>query len=164
MAKDKIPFEAFSQAMGTEHEEFVNSLHEYMLGNNCAFEIKEAKSGYVLSYTYKPDKRTVANYVFRKKGPLIRIYADNVSGYMDILEAWPKVMKDAVKKAGPCKRLLNPNDCNPQCLTGFDFLMDGVRYQTCRNGGFMFFLDEETKPFLREMMECELQARIACGN
>lgn len=159
MAKEKIPFEAFVASVGAEHEEFVNSLHEFMIGNNCTCEIKEAASGYVVSYVYKPEKRTVANYVFRKKGPLLRVYADNVIKYMHILESWPASMKATVNKAGPCKRMLNPDDCNSRCVMGFDFIMDGVRQQKCRYGGFMFFLSDETKPHLREMMEQEMLAR-----
>ena len=66
---------------------------------------------------------------------------------------------DFIKKAGPCKRLLNPDDCNSRCLMGFDFILDGERQQKCRNSGFMFFLDDETKPYVNDMVLREMQLR-----
>ena len=159
MSKTTIPFETFVEAAGLEHTDFINSLHENLVNANCKAEIKEAASGYVVSYIHIPSKRTVINYVFRKKGIMIRIYADNVSHYMEILETWPNSMKDFIKKAGPCKRLLNPDDCNSRCLMGFDFILDGERQQKCRNSGFMFFLDDETKPYVNDMVLREMQLR-----
>ena len=159
MPKQTIPFDDFLAAAGAAHTEFIEQLHDYLQKNDCVAEIKEAANGYVVSYVHKPTKRTVTNYVFRKKGPMLRVYADHIFSYMEILEHWPKAMKDTVRKAGICKRLLDPTACNLRCLNGFDFLLDGERQQKCRYGGFLFFLEEETKPALREMIERELQAR-----
>ncbi|MCL2055189.1 MAG: hypothetical protein FWG90_12275 [Oscillospiraceae bacterium] len=159
MSKAIIPFEAFVETAGEKHTDFINSLHENLVNANCKAEIKEAASGYVVSYIHIPSKRTVINYVFRKKGLMIRIYADNVPNYMEILETFPNTMKDLIKKSGPCKRLLNPDDCNSRCLMGFDFILDGERQQKCRNGAFMFFLDDETKPYVNVLVLREIQLR-----
>jgi hypothetical protein len=160
MPKEIIPFSDFLAAAGAEHTEYLNSLHEYLLNNGFKVEIKTAASGYVVSYIHTPTKRTALNYIFRKKRPVMRLYADNIIGYMEILSAWPDSMKEAVKKAGPCKRLINPDACNSRCPMGYDFILDGERQQKCRYGGFMFFLDGETKPYLKEMVECEVKARV----
>jgi len=159
MSKAIIPFETFVESAGVEHTDFINSLHENLANANCKAEIKEAASGYVVSYIHIPTKRTVINYVFRKKGLMLRIYADNVARYMEILETFPNTMKDLIKKSGPCKRLLNPNDCNSRCLMGFDFILDGERQQKCRNGAFMFPLNDETKPYVNDMVLREIQLR-----
>ncbi len=161
MVKQSIPFTSFLEAAGTEHIEFINQSNQLMLDNNCKVEIKEAKSGYLVSYVHTPTARTVANYVFRKKGLMIRIYADHVPEYMSLLDNWPESMKNTIRKATPCKRLLDPNACNPRCVMGFDFILDGNREQKCRNSSFMFFLDPETKPHLKDMLEREMQARKA---
>lgn len=158
MAKEVIPFESFVEAVGEEHADFVNDMNDYLTENGCVVEIKEAKNGYVVSYKHKPTKRTLMNYVFRKPGPMMRIYGDNVQSYMEQLDKWPDSMKAAVKKAGNCRRLLNPEDCNSRCPMGFDFILDGERQQKCRYGGFMFFLSDETKPHLGEMLKCEISA------
>lgn len=159
MSKSSIPFSAFVEAAGPSHSEFINRLHQYLLSHQCSVEIKEAKSGYVVSYLHPSDKRVLANYVFRKKGPMLRIYASHIASYMECLEEWPTAMKAAVKKAPSCKRLIDPEACNPRCSMGFDFLMDGERFQTCRYSGFTFFLEKETNPYLQDMMEREVMAR-----
>ena len=159
MPKAVIPFSSFVEAAGLDHIDFVTILQDYMIENDCKTEIKEAANGYVVSYVHKPSKRTVFNYVFRREGLLIRIYADNVPSYMEILESWPDSMKDTIKKAGVCKRLVDPEACNARCLGGFDFMVDGERQQKCRYGSFMHLLDEEAKPYLKEMVEREVQAR-----
>lgn len=161
MPKQVIPFSDFVTAAGPEHEEFINSTHNFLLENNCTVNIKEAKNGYVVSYIHTPAKKTLANYVFRKKGPMMRIYADNVPGYMEILDKWPDDMKSTIKKAGPCKRMLDPAACNSRCQMGFDFILDGERQQKCRNGGFMFFLEDTTKPHLSEMLQKKILVREA---
>ena len=159
MPKTTIPFSAFTEAAGSEHADFIHALHDYMTEHDCTTEIKEAASGYVVSYTHKPSKRTVANYVFRKDGLVIRIYADHVAAYVKLLENLPDCMKDTMKKSGTCKRFVNPEACNARCLKGFDYILDGERRQPCRYAGFMFLLDDETKPYVREIMEGEMQAR-----
>ncbi len=159
MAKAIIPFSAFVQAAGEEHEEFINQLHEYMMENDYTVEIKDAKSGYVVSYIYKPTKRTVANYVFRKKGPLIRIYADNLSSYLGLLQELPEDMKAALAKAPLCKRMIDPTACNSHCAQGFDFILDGQSHQKCRYNAFLYYIDQNTKPHLMEIMKQEVQAR-----
>jgi len=160
MPKVIIPFSDFLAMAGAEHEEFIKELDAYLQQSGCVVEIKEAASGYVVSYIHKPSKRTVANYVFRKKGPMLRVYADNVLSYMDIFVRWPKSMTDTLKKSGICKRLVDPNACNARCLKGFDFILDGERRQPCRYGpNFTFLLDEESKPHLLEIMRREMEAR-----
>lgn len=159
MPKEKIPFSAFVEAAGPQHTGFIDAVHSLLLENGCTVDIKDAKSGYVVSYVYKPENRTLLNYVFRKKGPMARIYADNIPAYMEVLDQWPDSMKKAILKAGPCRRMLNPEACNPHCKMGFDFIMDGERQQKCRYNCFLFFLDDETKPYLKEMIEQELKSR-----
>jgi len=161
MPKQVIPFSDFLVAAGASHEAFINQLHIYLQKNDCVWKIREAANGYVVSYIHKPSKRTVANYVFRKKIPMLRIYADNVSSYADIVAQLPAAMKDAIKKGGDCSRLSDPNACNSRCLKGFDFILDGERQQKCRcHMNFTFFMDDESEPHLLEIMEREMRARV----
>ena len=160
MPKQVIPFSDFLIEAGAEHEAFINQLHAYLQENNCVWKIKEATNGYVVSYIHKPTKRTVANYVFRKKMPMLRVYADNILSYEDSVVQWPDTMKDTIRNGGNCSRLVDPEACNSRCLKGFDFILDGERQQKCRcHMSFTFFLDDETKPYLLNIMGCEMQAR-----
>jgi len=45
-----------------------------------------------------------ANYVFRKKTPMLRIYADNVLTYAYIVARLPDTMKDTVNYPAPRDR------------------------------------------------------------
>jgi len=161
MPKQTIPFSDFLSAAGALHEPFINQLHNYLQENDCTWKIKEAANGHVVSYVHTPTKRTIANYVFRKKMPMLRVYADNIHAYEDYVAQWPDTMKDAIIKGGDCRRLVDPTACNSRCLMGFDFMLDGVRQQKCRcHMSFTFFLDDETKPYLLGVMEREMQARM----
>lgn len=158
MANKKISFDEFLSSVDETNTAFVAELHEECIKAGCTVEIKEAKSGYVVSYLFK--KKTVANYVFRKKGLLIRIYANNLPQYMAFLDTLPEGMVKSIQAAPVCKRLLAPDACNPKCAMGYDFLLGGQRFQKCRNGAFLFLLCEENNPFIKAFLQRELEA---CG-
>ena len=160
MPKQDIPFGDFLVAAGLEHNEFISQLHGYLQDNDCVWTIRLAANGHVVAYVHKPTKRTVANFLFRKKLPMLRIYVDNIRHYENKVDKWPDAMKDAIRKGGNCSRLSNPNACNSRCLQGFDFMLDGERQQKCRcHMAFTFLLDDETKPHLLDAMVREMEAR-----
>ena len=82
----------------------------------------------MISYFLNKPKRTLANFVTRKTGMKIRIYPEHLNNYQDFLNTLPEKMKKDIRKASVCKRLLNPDDCNPKCVTGYSFELDGEQY------------------------------------
>ena len=120
MSKQPISFDDFLLAAGIEHSDFINKLHSYLHEKNCTWKIREAANGYVISYVHKPTKRTVANFLFRKKRPMLRVYADNTPSYADFMTQLPSSMKRAIREGGNCSRLVDPSACNSRCLKGFD--------------------------------------------
>ncbi len=52
---------------------------------------------------------------------LVRIYGVHVNDYEDILETLPDEMVHAILKAPICKRMADPDACNPKCSMGYDF-------------------------------------------
>ena len=156
MGSVKLGFEDFIATVSTDVVDFITEMHQIFLTAGAKIEIKEAKSGYVVSYLLH--KKTIANYVFRKKGLLVRIYANHIREYMDFLETLPQGMVREIKASGDCKRLLNPADCNPRCAMGYDFLLNGERMQKCRNGAFFFLICEEYMPFIKGFLQQELGA------
>ncbi len=153
---EKYAFEDFIASVEAADREFVCKLHEKLMELGCKTEVKLARSGYVVSYSFQ--KKTVANYVFRKKGLIARIYANYLAGYMDILDTLPDEMTETIRKAPVCKRLIDPDDCNQRCSMGYDFIMKGERFLRCRNGAFMFLLTEESKPFVEDILLHEVRA------
>lgn len=158
-SKETIPFEDFIAIVAPDTVPFVLELDRLMREAGCTVGIESAKSGYVVSYKHPGTGKVLANFVFRKKGLLIRIYADHIMKYMDLLETLPPAMKAKVAKAPLCRRLVNPELCNPHCPKGYEFLLEGEGHQKCRYNCFLFFLEEEANPSIRAMVEKELACR-----
>ena len=159
MAKTPIAFEAFFETVPPQDMPAVMHLHENLLKQGCTCEIKEAKSGYVASYAY--GKRVLLNYVFRKKGLVMRIYADCVQQYADMLAGLPDAMKKAVTKAPNCRRMEDLSKCNQHCPMGYAFELDGEHLQKCRYNCFLLLMDEQSTPYLQDIVQRELDCRKA---
>ena len=151
-------YRLFIESVDDKNKDFVDQLNAYIIEHGFKCDIKTAKNGYVVSYVSKKTKKTLANFVFRKSGIKIRIYANNVQKYENFLNTIPENMKKDIKKSLDCKRLLDPTDCNPRCSMGYIYLMDGVEYKKCRYGAFMPTLTEENNPFIIQFIKNE----IAC--
>ncbi len=152
-------YEDFLQAVSTENMEFVRKLHDLFLQNGCKIEVKEAKQGYMVSYSYMKDKKKIAlmNYVFRKSGMLVRIYARHIHMYQNILDTLPEKMKKDVIKAGDCKRLNGISECSPTCTAGYDFNMDGINYKKCKNSAFFWLVQDGSMEYIQSIVEHELE-------
>lgn len=140
-----------------ENQEFVQELHNKLMELGCKIDIKTARSGYVVSYGF--EKKTVLNYVFRKKGMLARIYGAHVNQYTEILHALPDEMVQSVLAAPPCKRLRDPDSCNPKCSMGYDFWLRDEHCQKCRSSAFMFLVCTQNNPFIQKLLLSEVKAR-----
>lgn len=153
-----ITYEDFLKEVDKDNLAFVNDLHKLFLDAGCKLEIKQAKSGYVVSYYNMEDKkkRTYMNYVFRKSGMMVRIYAKYIDRYQALLDALPDDIKKNVIKAGDCKRLTGISECSPTCTAGYDFMMDGVNYKKCKNSSFLWKVDAKSQSHIRKMIENEL--------
>jgi len=137
---------------------FVLQTHSYLLENGCVMKMSIAKNGYLVSYS-DINKRVIANFVFRKRGLVIRIYGDNVNLYNDFLETLPDEMKKAIDKAPVCKRLIDITKCNSRCRMGYEFTLNGAIHKKCQYNCFMFAVDFESIPFISDFLKNELTAR-----
>lgn len=156
MASATIGFDEFIATVDGKDVDFISEMHKMLTDAGCKIEIKYAKSGYVVSYLL--NKKTIANYVFRKKGILIRIYANHIGGYFDLLEALPESAAKGILAAPDCKRLINPSACNAKCAMGYEFLLRGERLQKCRYNAFLLLICDENNPYIKEFLQRELEA------
>lgn len=147
-------YEEFLEITGTSRN-FVENINDFLLDHNCKREIKTAKSGFTVSYLFPNAKKTLATFVCRKTGIKIRIFPQRLNEYMDFLDTLPAGMKKEIAKASVCKRLINPEDCNPKCVMGYDFIMDKEHYQKCRYMAFMPTITEESTPYIIKLLEKE---------
>ncbi|WP_455683943.1 hypothetical protein [Thomasclavelia sp.] len=153
-------FKLFLECIDEDNREFVQELNDYLINNNCKYDIKPAKNGYLVSYVLKDSKRTLATFVIRKSGVKLRIYPENINKYQDFLNTLPSKMKKDIKKASICKRLINPDDCNPKCVKGYNFILDDETYQKCRYMAFMPTLNNENNLYIKQFLEQELTCRV----
>lgn len=155
---EKFTFQDFLTSVEGENQEFVKELHNELTELGCKIDIKSAKSGFVVSYSL--NKKTISNYVFRKKGLMVRIYAGHIVRYLEILDTLPDSMVHAVQEAPVCKRLIDPAACNQRCPMGYDFILRGERLQKCRNNAFLFLLSEESRPYIKALLLNEANAAV----
>lgn len=151
-------FNLFLETVDENFRSFVNQINEYLTGNNCKCNIKLQKSGYVVSYVLNGEKRTLATFVSRKTGMKLRIYPEHIGEYQSFLDTLPEKVKKEIRKASVCKRLINPDDCNPKCVMGYTFVLDGEQYQKCRYAAFQPTLSEENNPYIKQFLEKDLRA------
>lgn len=152
-------FNDFLETVDARFQDFVTQINDYLTAHGCGCDMKLAKSGYVVSYVLEDTKRTLATFVTRKTGVKLRIYPEHIQEYQGFLDSLPEKMKKDIKKSSVCKRLLNPDDCNPKCVMGYTFELDGEQYQKCRYMAFMPTLTEENNPHIQQFLEQELMRR-----
>ncbi len=157
MAKEKASFKEFLSTVAQEHQVFVEELNNKLIEQGCELVIKEAKSGYAASYQLK--KKTVMNWVFRKSGPLARIYGDNASKYEDIIASLPADMQNKMTTSRDCKRLIDHNACSATCVKGFVYALNGDTHKKCRNDGMFFLLTNETAEHIAGLVCAEVAMR-----
>jgi len=159
MAKEELTFDLFLSDIPMDSAPAVTQIHKALTDNGCQVKLQAAKSGHVVSYTDPKTKKTVANFVARKKGPMLRLYGDNFQQYFDVIEALPDSMKGVIEKASSCKRLLDPTKCNSRCTMGFEFTLNGTLHKKCRYNCFMFLVDGDSKDYIEKLVTREMQCR-----
>ena len=154
-------FDDFLSGVCEAHKKFVVSTNESLLGDSYKVKIESKASGMFISYSHPKTKRSVVNFLFRKTSLLVRLYADNFDKYIDFLNSLPEKMEKEIAKASVCKRLINPDECNPKCLKGYDFFIREKHYQKCRYNCFEFEVTGESIPILANFIESERKERKA---
>lgn len=129
--------------------DFINEVNTYLMEAGCKCDIKEAKSGYAVSY--KLNKKALVNFVHRKTGMKIRIYTKNIAKYQTFLNTLPEKMKADIKKSSDCK------SCNSKCEEGYNFILDGGQYKKCKYTAFFLPLSEENNPYIMELIKNEIK-------
>lgn len=161
MEKKTPTYDDFLLDVSPLQRPMVDAVDAFLRAHGCVVRVTPAKSGYVVSYDRVADGKVIANYVFRKKGLIIRIYGNHVEQYPEVLGEMPDAMQKAVAKAPICRRLHDPTKCNARCPMGNVFMLAGEEHKKCRYSNFMFLLDEESTPAVLGFLERELDARSA---
>ena len=148
-------FMLFLNDIPAESQGFVLELDKYLTSKGSKRTIKSAKRGFVASYMSPVSGKALLNYVFRKTGVKMRIYAQSIGTYAYILSDFPENMKNDIRKAGDCKKLCGLK-CSPTCPGGYSFFMDGEEYKKCKNMAFFHSLTEENYDAIEMLIRSEL--------
>lgn len=160
MEKAKATYEDFLRDVSPAQRPDVDQIHALLRGAGCDTRVEPAKSGYVVSFV-TPEGKTLANFIFRKKGVVIRVYGDHVGAYESLLSEMPADMQKGIAGASICRRLHDPSKCNARCPMGNIFTLAGETHKKCRYNNFLFLLGPETTPHVEEMLRREWSAREA---
>ena len=156
---ETISFEDFLGDVPVQYKAFVSAAHGLLAADGYRIKIESKASGLFVSYAHPKTKRSILNFFFRKKGFFARMYADNLGRYTEFLSNLPENMEKEIAKASVCKRMLNPQDCNPKCIMGYDFHIRETHYQKCRYNCFQFAVNEESAGVLSAFIQNEIEGR-----
>ena len=153
-----ITFDEFLKTVEKDNQAFIQDMHVMFLKYGCKLEIKQAKLGYITTYVYTINKKRVAlmNYVFRKSGMKVRIYARHIGLYQSLLDSLAEDMKKSVMEADDCKRLTGVSECSPTCIAGYAFMMDGISYKKCKHHAFFWEVEPSNQAIIEKMLAYEL--------
>lgn len=82
-----MTFTEYIELLPQDIHETVQNIHTELTAMGFAEEIREAKSGPVLSYL--KDRKVLLNYVYRKSGIKLRLYAAGIAEYEERLAGLP---------------------------------------------------------------------------
>ncbi|MCR5230920.1 MAG: hypothetical protein K6D03_12420 [Solobacterium sp.] len=151
-----MKFTEYQDLLPLEIRETVQIIHAELSAMGFTEEIKEAKSGPVLSYM--KDKKVLLNYVYRKSGIKVRLYAAGTAACEDCLAVLPDSMKAELKKAADCKKL-NGQPCTPACPGGYTYTLDGELLKKCRSMAFLMTLNQKTAEYIHSLILHEAEER-----
>jgi hypothetical protein len=112
-----------------------------------------------ITYTHAKTKRGLVSFTVSGNVLNVHIYADRVSRYINDLLPLPDVMLKSMKKGRKCDNLVNPGSCYPECIKGYDLVIDGERYQKCRYMNFKFVVNDDTRAHIEKMILKEMSFR-----
>lgn len=138
-----LQFNDFLNDLTTEELPLAADINDLYISNGCKRDIKESASGHTVSYISGVTKKTLASFVCRKSGLKIRLTPQKPFDCVELLHNLPENMRKDMIRGNDCKRLSDKNVCNPRCLMGYTFTLDGEIYKKCRSMAFLFSVTEE---------------------
>lgn len=156
MAKEVLKFEDFISNSDPLHSTFFEQVNGMMVEKGYKIIVESKKTGYGLTYKDAKSKKSIMNFVKRKKGVYMRIYGKNTKAYMQLFDTLPESMKAEIKKGNDCKRFIDDDACSSRCVKGTEIMMDGILYGKCRYDALFFFLEPEKYEPLKEILSNEI--------
>ena len=162
MPKAKYQLEDFLAIVDDDYNDFVITVHEMLLQERYKLKVQLTKSyGLHIAYSQpqiKTVKGIIVYFLVRDGKLMIRINADNLDSYSDLLGRLPSSIICQIDRANDCMKKLDSQRCWHGCI-GYDFNISGKRYLKCIVNCFLLDVDAESFPFLIEMLGSEVKER-----
>jgi hypothetical protein len=160
MVKVKYTYEDFISNIGEEHLDFYHDVRTLLTERGFKSKVELKKTGYALTYIQSSNKKTLINFVNRKKGMFMRLYSNHTDAYMDKIMTLPENMIKELKKGQVCKRMIDPDACNSKCKMGVNLLIDGQVHAKCRYSALFFHIEADKYKELLDLIESETNERL----
>jgi len=132
MGSSKITeFTEFLSEVPEEYRDFVSKTDNFLTAGGYKQKIEKKTSGASASYIHPGTKRLFLQFYFRNKALYMDLYTVVFNDYVDFLDRLPQCIAEEINKFSNCRKMINPDDCNPLCGMGYDFEIKGTRYQKC---------------------------------
>ena len=142
-------FDDFLKTVEPQHKAFAESMHKELIANGYKAAIESKATGFFIGYKHPKTKRSLMNFLFRKKGLLVRIYPASKTPI--IPNAVTEGMIKEIDKAITCKM------CSEKCIKGYKFAINDQAYDKCHYGAFLFVVSEESKPVIAKWVKTEIE-------
>ncbi len=159
MTKEKSTYNDFILNTDVLHVDFYNELNELLTQNGYIEKVELKKFGYGLSYSHKSTKKSLINFVPRKKGTYIRIYGNHTDNYREKLTTLPDSMIKELGKGHECKRMSDPDACNSRCSMGVNILIERELHAKCRFAALFFLIATEKYEAIKDILTSEINER-----
>lgn len=142
-------FDDFLKTVEPQHKGFAENTHKELIANGYKAIIESKATGFFIGYKHPKTKRSLLNFLFRKKGLLVRIYP--ASRTPIISNEITEEMIQEIDKNPNCKK------CSEKCPKGYKFTIGGQAYDKCWYGAFLFTITEKSKPIIEKWVKTEIK-------
>lgn len=151
-------------SLSAENEAFVKAIDGKLsvLGYQCKAETID--KGTRVTYTGIKPRRAILNYVVQDDRVLLHLYTDSIASYADSVGTLPEPVRKFLMKGPKCKWLEDPAACNPKCLHGYQYELQGETLRKCRYMCYKFEIGDDNREAARLLIEWESEARSSLVN
>lgn len=147
--------------LSMENRAFVEAIDAKMAMSSYKTKVEVIDKGQRMTYTHSKSKRAILNYLVSGGDILLHLYTDSIGSYQDFVQTLPEAIRTFLKKGPKCKWLDDPATCNPKCLHGFQFVLDGESLRKCRYMCYIFPITDANRDAVLQLIACEYTAREA---
>jgi hypothetical protein len=162
MAKAKYQLDDFLAIVNDRDRDFVLAIHNMLVEKGYKLKVQVTKTyGLHIAYAQpkiKTVKGIIAYFLVQAGKLMMRVNADHLSQYPQILDRLPESMVSQIADASDCLKIKDPQKCWQGCM-GYAFEIRGRQYGKCICNCFMLNVNGDSYPFLVEMLEQEAARR-----